>query len=101
MTEATRREFLEVTGAAALGALSQTPLDSPEQRKFDAYGLLVGPEGARPAPDGEYFREFDTYQFAYDASDSQNRYYTSHQTEGWRVLGCIVQKNGSLYFRKS
>lgn len=100
MTGMERREFMELTGAAAVGAMSQLQFDTQETRGFDAYGLLIGPDGARPRRDGEYFREFDTFRFAYFSDDKQNQYWIDHTKDAWQRVGCLVQKDGSLYFRK-
>jgi len=101
MTETGRREFLELTGTAAMAALSQTSLQTqPDSREFDAYGLLIGPDGARPEPDGQYFREFDTYQFAYFATNQQNQYWINHTQTAWQRVGCLVQRDNQLYLRR-
>jgi len=77
-----RRGFLELTGAAGASALGQAQLKE-DARKFDAYGVLIGPEAARPPKDGEYFRKFDTYHFAYFATDG-GAYTITHRDSGWR-----------------
>jgi len=77
-----RRRFVEITGAAGAAALGQAQLQQ-DARKFDAYGVLIGPEAARPAPEGEYFAEFDTYQFAYFATDG-GAYTLTDRDGGWR-----------------
>lgn len=100
--ETTRRGFVELLGAASVaqvGANFDTS-DDGDVKQFDAYGQLIGPESALPEKNGAYLQQFDTYQLTYDSTDSQNQYYTNHRMESWKPVGCIVQKNGSLYFRK-
>lgn len=91
--DVSRRNFLQLTGAAAVPLMQSTPFEWDEQavgldEDVEGYGLLMGPEDARPPAQGEYFEQWDTYNFAYFATDTgaQSKIQTG-DTEWTEIMG--------------
>lgn len=83
-----RRGFIELFGASALSAVSGGTFEQVDADvqdfDFDAFGLLVGPYGARPRPDGQYLARWDTYHFIYLATgDRAGQFFIDHDMNGW------------------
>lgn len=86
--EVSRRGFLELTGAAGIAALGggTEQLSQDEAADFEAYGLLLGPAAARPPKGGSYLSTWDTYRFVYFASDTGEKYHTTHEDAEWNDI---------------
>lgn len=90
--EVTRRNFLEISGAA-LGSVGLNGGISPDldasssaPEDFQHHAVLIGPGQARPPAGGEYLSQWDTYQFVYFASDTGAKYEIDSNTREWSEL---------------
>lgn len=88
--DVSRRGFLELAGGAAaslgLSGGVAAQLDADEPATFDHHALLLGPESARPAPDGEYLQQWDTYRFVYFATDTGTKSFITTDDSDWTDL---------------
>lgn len=88
----TRRGFIELTGVAGAMSLSgggvrqQLSDTQVDVEEFDHHGLLIGPESARPAADGPWLGQWDTYAFAYFATDTGRKWDITHTDDGWNRM---------------
>lgn len=95
----TRRDFMEVSGAAGLAALSGSPAPRDlannlsakiyyptDPKTFDAFGLLIGPASGRPATSGGWLEQWDKYYFAYFSTDGQQLATITHLDRSWQTV---------------
>lgn len=87
MSDLTRRGFLEITGAAALSqsAFQLEEIDT-DPGDVEGYGLLLGPDAARPNADSQYLQQWDTYRFVYFATNTGQKSYISHEDGSWTTM---------------
>lgn len=80
-----RRGFVQLFGTAAVVALTGSTEESvSEHDDFPGmYGLLVGPDGERPVPNGSYFDQWNKYRFVYVATDTGARFQIDDESESW------------------
>lgn len=88
-----RRGFMEVSGAAAVPLLSGIEWDEHAvglDERVEGFGILIGPDDARPPADSEYFEQWDTYNFLYVAHNTGE--FSFIQTDSaWEIIQVQAQ----------